>query len=76
MQGVAAISNLAFWFATGTTPKRASQGSLTNDELLAEVVQRRDRHWAIVCYRHLQPITMVGAGYISICPIIGIVLLK
>lgn len=74
--GMAAIANLAFWFATGSSPKRDSPGSLTNDERLLEAAQRPDRFWLVACYRYLQPITMVGAGYIAICPVIGVVLLK
>lgn len=74
--GMAAIANLAFWFATGSSPKRDSPGSLTNDERLLEAAQRPDRFWLVASYRYLQPITMVGAGYIAICPVIGVVLLK
>lgn len=73
--GIAAIANLAFWVATGSSPKRDLPGSLTNDERLLEAEQRPDRLWLVACYRYLQPITMVGAGYIAICPIIGAVLL-
>ncbi len=74
--GAATLANFAFWFATGSTPKRESSGSRTNDELLQAALQRPNRHWVVVLYRHLQSITMVGAGYISICPIIGIIIFK
>jgi hypothetical protein len=74
--GIAAIANLAFWFATGSSPQKDSPGSLTNDERLLEAAQHPDRRWLVTCYRCLQPIAMVGAGYIAICPVIGVVLLR
>jgi hypothetical protein len=74
--GVAALANFIFYLATGHSPKKSSSGGPTNEELLSRAAQSSDRVWMIMCYRLLQPIAMIGAGYITTCPIIGILLLK
>lgn len=74
--GVAALVNLFFYFATGRVPQKYISGIPTNEEFLSRVPLGDYRIWFVKGYRFLQPIAMIGVGYITTCPIIGIFFLK
>jgi hypothetical protein len=74
--GVSAIAHIVFWLATGQIPRRNFPGALSNSELLSRAAQLSRGRWLVTSYHFMQLITMMGAGYITICPFIGILILK